>query len=197
MLMEVSRLGWSMSDSGTAITMHDGEGLDLLVTSPAFVCLKAQEAYKFKQLSSLGRQFGFAGRACAEPLLAALQKCPSARERSNLEAFGSGGLWTNQRLADAGYLIQGSCTKCGRADSVRHRVHECQADDVVEVRSSVLGAEADDLRQCLEDPSFGPMLDAGWIPDPFDSSGGGSLGRLLCPIPGGSVRSLMALAGGR
>lgn len=128
MLLEAARLGWSLSSDGTTITLADGE---------AHVGIKAKAAYRDKALGSMGSRLGMGGPASIEPIAAVLASTTSPRERYNIETFASSAIWTNDRLASAGYLIQGTYDKCGLQDSVRHRLYVCLDDDVCKARQGL------------------------------------------------------------
>ena len=160
-ICEASRLGWQF-DSATTIILHDGEVADLLVYSPAFLVVKAKEAYQLKKKAELGTKLGLPGPVGLEPVLRTLAATKDPHSRAIIECFLSGGLWPNNRLAEAGFAVQASCDKCGRQDSVRHRLWECRDERVAKLRAELVPSSTADWARQPGSPS---IFENGWAVD--------------------------------
>ena len=129
MLLTLHRLGWSMED---AMTVIDDLGVrrkiyDLSPNAWETQCFRAVHrglertiAAKWSRKKDSGCDSVFADRrACVDHLrcfLATGKNALGPREAGVLRLLLTEGLWTNQRLREAGYEVPECCDLCGRKD---------------------------------------------------------------------------------
>jgi hypothetical protein len=48
------------------------------------------------------------------------------------------GVWARARLAEAGYILDAGCPKCGQRDDLHHMLWTCEGEDVKQARERAL-----------------------------------------------------------
>ena len=105
-------------------------------------------------------------------------------EKGCLRCMAAGGLWTQQRLVEAGYLVDSMCKLCGVCiDTIYHRLYECSA--VATLRGEA--AKPDFLREAIAAGPGDPLYTRGLFAHPAD--------RL--PLPTEATESVLEVHGER
>ena len=133
--LSLLRVGWSWP---APLTFADRSGREYLLTkvAPSMLQKHLMDAIRQCQESSLARglarddEVGRVSMAAVRRVLGAeIFPSPSdARGAATLRAVAASAVWTNCRLAEAGYDVDVRCALCGQApDTLHHRWWECTA----------------------------------------------------------------------
>lgn len=174
-MLEAARIEWEFTAPFT-VTTDEGEIINLTQWAPKFVEAELQRAWDRKERRLLGGAVGLGGRATVEPVKAFLAsaKGMSALGRDSVERLVEGGVWTNDRLAQAGYLVVPFCPRCGQPDGVHHRLWMCPDPEVSEVRAAVASREL--IAQAVAAGPHDPRFTRAIAQDPMEDLNCGAAG---------------------
>ena len=131
-MLELKRVGWSMKDPYTFVDEH-GLEYSLIERSPRLVMQDFQAAHHRMLARQVASKSGYQGleglRVAPEVMQKVLRsKRLSPLEKGSLRCWLAGGLWTQQRLIQAGYLVDNKRQLCeAEVDTPYHRIFRCLA----------------------------------------------------------------------
>ena len=127
----LQRLGWKAKNAVLWET-HTGQALDLRKTCPVTVSALVDQgtvAWQWKQVAKSEGLQDLADGGVLGPIRALLRPSGSGWTLAHAAALKStvvNGQWPQQRLAEAGYVTDGTCQLClAAAGTLRHRHWEC------------------------------------------------------------------------
>jgi hypothetical protein len=133
--LTLARIGWRM-DSAFVLANNHGDEISLTTTSPALVrhllreaTLDAAERFIASQWASRDPTFGNR-RVCPDVAIKLIKSaCGGRLNAIQLGAYRAAvcnGIFTRQRAAENGYIVDNVCTHCGAVgDTIHHRTFCC------------------------------------------------------------------------
>jgi ribonuclease HI len=166
MMLELDRIGWSMPEFNK---LKDGKGNEMKLTdfSPKAITTMLDKAFQENLARQIAKDLGSQEELSAQPWRRETRsKKYDNMQQGLLRAFAAGGLWTNKRQMEAGYIVEKDCCLCtGCEDTMAHRLFECKNEEVRKIREEIMEGNPFFLERA-SDPRNRPTFEAGLCPVP-------------------------------